>query len=195
MPKHSPQPDPRSEVQKRILEVLRAAGGSCGRTELRNAVRGQTSLADFNEALNALAARGRITGELVTTWYSPRGTLIGRQSAVYSIAPKGNRKPSKLPIPPRAGRPRTNPVPQGQHLDERILTVLRDAGGSMDRHELHQAISVRLKAAQLDEAVARLITDGHITAKIVNRVRMAYAGYHGSRATVYTLVDGTRKRR
>lgn len=195
MPKHGPQPDPRSQLEVRILETLRAAGGSCRRTELRNAVRGETSLADFDQALADLAARGDITGALVTTWHSPRGTLIGRQGAVYSIAPKGNCEPSKLPTPPPAGRHRTNPVPEGHELDERILAVLRDAGGSMDRHDLHQAVSVRLKAARLGEAVTRLIAAGQITAEVVKRVRSGYAGYHGSRATVYTLGDGARKQR
>lgn len=189
MPRRLPKSDVRSAPESRILDALRAAGGSCQRTDLRNAVRGDTSLADFDEALAALAAQGKITGELVTTWHSPRGTLIGRQRAVYAIAPKGNRKPSKLPTPPPAGGHPAKPLPRGQELDDRILALLRDADGSMGRHELHQAVSVRIKAAQLDDAIARLMAAGQINAEVVKRLRKGYSGYHCSRTTVYTLVN------
>src|SRR5262245_14016162 len=61
-----------SELELRIVAALRAAGGSCQRTPLRNSLRPWTALEEFDGALAALAARGKITGELVAIpWKAP----------------------------------------------------------------------------------------------------------------------------
>lgn len=121
-------------------------------------------------------------------WRMLHGADVHHWSAVYRLAPKGNRKPSILPRPIQAGRPTTNPVPEGAELDERILATLQAAGGTMDRSNLHNAIGSRLKAAKLDEAIARLAAAGQLTAEVVKRMEKVYAGWMMTRATVYSLV-------
>jgi hypothetical protein len=144
-----------------------------------------------NQALAALAARGEITGALLTIrGQGVYGVDVHHRAVVYSLAPVGNREPSTLPRPPGAGRPSTNPVPEGEELDRRILAVLQAAGGTMDRSKLHHALGSRLKAARLDEAVSRLLAEGRITAEAVKRMAKVYAGWMMARATVCTLVGG-----
>jgi hypothetical protein len=100
MSKRTPQPDPRAELESRILDALRAAVGSCRRPELRNAVKHWTVFSSFDEALAALATRGQIMGEAVSTAsVSPDGILSFRPNIVYYL---GRGKPLRLPTDARS---------------------------------------------------------------------------------------------
>lgn len=192
MAKRKPQFDPRAELESRILESLRTAGGSCRRPELRKAVKPLTIFASFDEALAALAARGKVMGESVSTAsVSPDGILTFRPNVIYYL---GRGKPTKLPTPPDVGARRKGPAPVGEELDGRIIAALDDAGGSMDRGKLRETVDARLTAAVFDESINRLVAKRQITAEVVKRLGQGYSGWIAARATVYTLADGRKAR-
>lgn len=69
-----------------------------------------------------------------------------------------------------------------------MLATLANAGGSMDRSKLREAVNPGLKAAMLDQAIARLMAARRIRAEVVERRDQGYSGWVHSRATVYSLV-------
>jgi DNA-binding HxlR family transcriptional regulator len=74
--------------------------------------------------------------------------------------------------------PRPKPTePTRQEYRDRLLVVLRDAGGVLGRAQLRERIDWRLRAATLDQVAAELVRDGLVEVETVQRTHQALRGY------------------
>jgi hypothetical protein len=185
-------------LEARILEALRAAGGSSQRNNLRASIRPVITTADFDRAIAELAARGAIKAELTTlTWRSHRGMDLPYQVMVYSL-PKGRRRRSPPPIQPwpQKGGRRAAPPPTVAEAEKLILKALREADGSKGRTALRGSITQLLSMATFDEAAANLVSRGLITAgKVMTGHTTAWGTIVNRQVMLYSLTKAGKKAR
>lgn len=186
-----------AELEARVIEALRAAGGSAQRNSLRTAIRPVMSTAEFDRTIEALAAAGKIRAEQVTSyWRSHHNQDLPHRATVYRLAPPGRRKPSTLPPRPAVGKLPGKPPPEGPALEERILAALREAGGALTRSELRNAIGRLIRTPAFDSAIGRLAAKRLITAKLTTRERLSIRGYTArATAMIYALADRRKRPR
>jgi hypothetical protein len=192
MPGRPRAPEPTSaELEARVLDALRAAGGSAQRNSLRSVIRPVMSTADFDRTVEALAASGKLRAEQVTSyWRSHHNQDLPHRAIVYSLAPPGRRKPSKLPPRPAVAKPSAKPELEGPELEERILAALRESGGALSRSELRDAIGRLIRTPAFESAINGLIAAGAITGKLTTRERLSIRGHTArSTAMIYTLTN------
>lgn len=195
-PQTNPSP---TALEAKILNALRAVGGSSHRNNLRTAIRPVATTAAFDDAIAALAGRGEIKTELITlTWRSPRGMDLPYEVIVYSLTKGRQRKPSTVvkSTKGRSGRPPRPPLTVAEGED-RILKALRDGGGTLGRTALRSRITQLLSLATFDEAVASLVHRGLITAE---RVMTGHATLIGGyiikrQVMLYSLTKAGKKAR
>lgn len=186
----NPKPAP-AEIEARILDALRAAGGSSQRADLRNAIRPRMATAEFDQALSALAARGEITGEEIEgVRLSCWGTSHPYPAMVYKLAPRGRRKPTVIPPVRFQGKRRTKPIPAGTELEERIMAALGTAAAPLSRNELRLTVDKRLSAAMLSAVLARLLATKQVETELVTREWMGRLGPIPYQVAVYSLQQG-----
>jgi hypothetical protein len=93
------------------------------------------------------------------------------------------------------GRPR-NPATEPGTLEERIITALRNFGGSSQRNALREAIRPQISTADFDRAIDALAGRGDITGE---EVTLTWTSHYGKelpyRAIIYKLAPPGRRKR
>lgn len=192
-----PKPTP-AQLESRILDALRAAGGSSQRNNLRSAIRPVITTEDFDRSVSELIARGELEAEMVTlTWRSHRGMDLPYHVIVYALVKERRRRaaPTIKPGSDRGSRPRQE-TRSFAEIEVKVLAALREAGGSKGRSALRTGISPRLPLATFDAAIANLVDRRLIKAK---EIKSEDTGQQKNSAipasTLYSLTSAGKKAR
>ncbi len=177
-------------IEVRILEALRGAGGTLTRTELRQAIRLGVRSSDLDRAIDALTQRKELmTRHVQREVGRGNGAKAWVAVTVYRLVSQA-KKP--LPFPARTARPdsrardpKSSITETAENRMRRIVVALKALGGTAQRNLLREHIRPTMTSADFDEAIGRLVRDSVL---IAEKVTDAWRSPRGKDIPVHRFV-------